>query len=326
MGNNVVVVCCWGDERGLDGDVEAVIALARGITASKSPALHLVVVGPAPDDVNDIAARSCIDQIDRIQHEKLHRFNPDAFVSAMEQYCRELQPTLVLVPQTFEGRTLAPRLAGRVGGAALMNATGFEDLDGTLRVHTSAYGGDTCATYSFAPDCMPVIGVLPSGSDPSPPDHPTQPTSTSFDANLDTIEERIEILASPEVAAESLEDAPIIVAGGRGLGEKDNYALVEELAQALGGLPGASRPLVDEGWTDAARQIGLTGKITRPSLYIAAGISGASQHMAGCSAAQTIVAVNSDPDAAIFRYARYGLVADCREVLPALTRALQGTP
>jgi electron transfer flavoprotein alpha subunit len=99
--------------------------------------------------------------------------------------------------------------------------------------------------------------------------------------------------------------------------------LVEELAEALGGLPAASRPIVDDGWTDSSRQVGLTGKITRPSLYIAAGISGASQHMAGCSASKTIVAINSDPDASIFRYARYGIVGDCLELLPELTRAVQ---
>jgi electron transfer flavoprotein alpha subunit len=100
--------------------------------------------------------------------------------------------------------------------------------------------------------------------------------------------------------------------------------VVEELAQTLGGMAAVSRPLVDNGWVDSSRQVGLTGKITRPTLYIAAGISGASQHMAGCAAAKTIVAVNTDPDAAIFRYARYGIVGDCLQILPELTRAVKG--
>ena len=117
-----------------------------------------------------------------------------------------------------------------------------------------------------------------------------------------------------------IEDADIIVAGGRGLGAPENFRLVQELAAALGGMAGASRPIVDDGWAEPARQVGLTGKITRPSLYIAVGISGASQHMVGCAAAKTLVAINRDPDAAIFRYARYGIVGDCLEILPALIR------
>jgi electron transfer flavoprotein alpha subunit len=100
--------------------------------------------------------------------------------------------------------------------------------------------------------------------------------------------------------------------------------LVEELAQALGGMAGASRPIVDDKWADSSRQVGLTGKITRPVLYVAAGISGASQHMVGCSAAKTLVAINRDPDAAIFRYAKYGIVGDCLEILPELTRVVKG--
>jgi electron transfer flavoprotein alpha subunit len=143
--------------------------------------------------------------------------------------------------------------------------------------------------------------------------------------DLGSVDERIRVLQKAEATGPRLDGAEIIVAGGRGLGDRENYKLIEELAEALGGLPGASRPIVDEGWVDSSRQVGLTGTITRPGLYLAAGISGASQHMAGCSAAKTIVAINTDADASIFRYARYGVVGDCLEILPELIRAAKAS-
>ena len=133
-----------------------------------------------------------------------------------------------------------------------------------------------------------------------------------------------ELVSAPVAQGQRLEDAEIIVSGGRGLGKKENFELVKQMAEALGGMWGGSRAIVDDGWIDSSRQVGLTGKITRPGLYVALGISGASQHMAGCSAAKTIIAINKDPDASIFRYARYGVVGDCVELLPELIRAARG--
>jgi electron transfer flavoprotein alpha subunit len=133
--------------------------------------------------------------------------------------------------------------------------------------------------------------------------------------------ERIRVVEPAKAEGPRLEDAGTIVAGGRGLGAREHFTLIEQLAEALGGMAGASRPLVDDGWVDASRQVGLTGRITRPALYVAVGISGASQHMAGCSAAKTIVAINKDAEAAIFKHARYGIVGDCHEILPELIRA-----
>jgi len=156
---------------------------------------------------------------------------------------------------------------------------------------------------------------------PATADAATSPDVRDVAVDLGAVEERIRVVKKAELAGPRLDAADVIVAGGRGLGAPENYKLVVELAEALGGMPGASRPIVDEGWVDSSHQVGLTGTITRPGLYLAAGISGASQHMAGCSAAKTIVAINTDADASIFRYARYGVVGNCLEILPELIRA-----
>jgi electron transfer flavoprotein alpha subunit len=150
------------------------------------------------------------------------------------------------------------------------------------------------------------------------------PKFRALDFDAGAVSERVKVVARAESEGPRLEHAQAIVAGGRGLGCSENYSMVEELAEALGGMAAASRPIVDEGWADPSRQVGLTGKITKPALYIAAGISGASQHMVGCTAAKTLVAINKDADAAIFKYARYGIVGDCLELLPEITRAVKG--
>jgi len=117
-----------------------------------------------------------------------------------------------------------------------------------------------------------------------------------------------------------LEDAQVVVSGGRGLRDRENYSLIRELAASLSGMPGASRAIVDDGWAKPAEQVGLTGAIVSPDLYFAIGVSGASQHMAGCSNSRVLVAINTDPDAPIFRYATYGIVGDCLDILPELIR------
>ena len=191
-----------------------------------------------------------------------------------------------------------------------------------LSVTTAAFGGDTRAVYEMSGAgpwivCFNANSVLPETSREG-----GQAAVLAVDVELSPASERIRVLERARAQGPRLEHAQTIVAGGRGLGEAGNFRLVEELAQALGGMAGASRPIVDDGWADPSRQVGLTGKITKPGLYIAAGISGASQHMVGCSAAKTLVAINNDPDAAIFRYAKYGIVGDCLEVLREVTKAV----
>ena len=204
-----------------------------------------------------------------------------------------------------------------------MNALDIEMTGDDTLVTASAYGGDTNAVYRLTGPAPHIVAVMPNAGAPEPAASRTNPTLKEFSVDLSAVTERIRVVTAARMEGTRLEDAQVIVAGGRGLGSPSNFRLIEELADAVGGMPAASRPLVDDGWTETTRQVGLTGRITRPALYMALGISGASQHMAGCSAAKTIVAVNRDPDAAIFRYAKYGIVGDCLEIIPELIAAVR---
>jgi electron transfer flavoprotein alpha subunit len=280
-------------------------------------------LGELPEDAADTGSRYGVTSIHHIVGVPASAAGTDALVEALAQYCRQLGPRLVLFNQSFDARLIAPRLAGSLSAAVLMNAIQVMVDGDETRVIASAYGGDTHAVYRIAGKGPHIVAVMPNAVEPQPSEQRSAPITERIAVDLSRVEERIRVVSPARSEGARLEDAQVIVAGGRGLGSPANFRLIEELAEAAGGMPAASRPLVDEGWTEAARQVGLTGRITRPALYIALGISGASQHMAGCSAAKTIVAVNRDPDAAIFRYAKYGIVGDCLEIIPELIKALR---
>lgn len=320
-----VVICSW--DRGRDGlpvGAEAILTLARRLATAEGGELKWLVLGSMPERVVEIAGTYGVAAVQQIDDAKLGSFRPDAFVEALAQYFAQESPHALLFNQTFDVRLVAPRLAARAAAGVVMNAVDVAVDGEKLKVTAAAYGGDTRVVYELVADAC-VIGVTADALLPAPPAGGASSLEVqSIPVDLGLVEERIQVLEEARTEGPRLEDAQIIVAGGRGLGAPENFKLVEDLAKALGGMAGASRPIVDDGWVDSSRQVGLTGKITRPVLYVAAGISGASQHMVGCSAAKTLVAINRDPDAAIFRYAKYGVVGDCLEILPELTRAVKG--
>ncbi len=316
-----VVVCSWGSaaERG----IEEVLTAARVYSIAAGLPLHWAVAGMDRDAARALAARYGVAVVDVITHPKLQGFAPDALVEAFTQYCTRSQPALLLFNQTAASRLVAPRLASRLSAAVVTNVFALQREAGGLQVSATAYGGDTQVVYRM-PSRISVVCLVPTTLAAEPASSASEPACHQVEVDLGAIEERFKVSSAPKPEGPRLEDAEIIVSGGRGLGKADNLALVRDLASALGGMWGGSRPIVDDGWIDSSRQVGLTGKVTRPRLYVAVGISGASQHMAGCSAAKTIVAINKDPDAAIFRYASYGIVGDCLEVMPELIKAARG--
>ncbi len=228
----------------------------------------------------------------------------------------------VLIPASNDGRDIAGRLSAMLDRPVLTNVTGLRAGDELLSEHP-VFGGTQTAVARLRGEGPGLFVVRAksfvaeaTGDSPAPRVAlaPSAPTTRAATVRASHVEER---------SGPALEDAAVVVSGGRGLGDVASYSLIEELARLLGGAPGASRAIVDAGWVPYAYQVGQTGKTVKPELYVACGISGATQHMVGMKGASHIVAINKDPDAPIFSIADLGIVGDVHAVLPALVAALK---
>ncbi|MDP2674665.1 MAG: electron transfer flavoprotein subunit alpha/FixB family protein [Dehalococcoidia bacterium] len=248
----------------------------------------------------------------------------DAYVTVAERICKETDSAVVLFGQTMMGRDLAPRLAARLGTAVAMDCVELALSGDRLQATRPCYGGSARARYSI--NGTPQMATLrakvydPPARDPS---RQAEVVKQPAGVSEDSIRVRITGRRKEAVEGVRLEDATVVVSGGRGVGGPEGFQSLEELAKLMGGAVGASRAVCDLGWYPVATQIGLTGKVVTPDLYIAVGISGASQHMAGISQVKNIVAINKDPEATIFKSSRFGVVGDWKEVVSAFTEKVR---
>jgi electron transfer flavoprotein alpha subunit len=235
-------------------------------------------------------------------------------------------PDAILIPTTYDGRDVAGRLSARLDRPVLTNVVGLEqDGDGQLVSEHAIFGGSEVlkARFTAAPPALFVVRAKSFAAEeaeaPAAPEVVTVAVPELGATNGAAITDRhVEQRSGPK-----LDEAAVVVSGGRGLGEAGRYQLIEELAQLLHGAPGASRAIVDAGWVPYAYQVGQTGKTVKPTVYIAAGISGATQHMVGMKGSKNIVAINKDEEAPIFSIADLGIVGDVSKVLPKLIEALK---
>jgi len=249
------------------------------------------------------------------------RYSPLPFVTALAKKVEAEKPDLVLLGATLNGRDLGARLAARLGRAYAADVTDLRAAGNALELDKPMYAGKVRAKLRL--DLPAVVSVRP-GAMPLK-EGAAAPDVAKIDA--DASAERLTFVKLVATATEakrvSLSEARVVVSGGRGLKGPENWHLVEELADALGGAVGASRAVTDAGWRPNEEQVGQTGKTVTPDLYVALGISGAIQHLAGMTSSKVIVAVNKDPDADIFKIADYGVVADVFEFVPAFTEAVK---
>ena len=322
MSAPILVVCGHGAGRPRAASDE-LLGLAGELARRSGGDVVAVTLGES-DGANDLIARGAR-TVYEIEHALLVAGHVEAMTAALAQVCRDVGPAVVLLDHDSAGADLAPRLAFRLGGSVATGCVAVDYAADRYLCTRPRQGGIAREVVSFRN--APVVATVRAGNhDAAVADQARQGhiVRVAFEPSGEDVRTRVlERRKESNEAGPCLEEARIIVAGGRGLNGPEGFCVLAELAQALGGVVGASRVPCDLGWCPRSWQIGLTGKTVIPELYIAVGISGASHHMAGCGNAKTIVAVNTDPDAAIFRDARYGVIGDYQALIPALTAEIR---
>jgi electron transfer flavoprotein alpha subunit len=296
-----------------------VVSEARRLAGGLGASVSSVLIGPGTESLAPELASYGADRVVVFDDAALGAYATEAYALALAQAISDAKPSVVLVPFTAMGKDLAPRVAAKAGAGLASDCVALEAKGGKLVARRPMYAGKAYATVEWSGE--PQIATLrPNVFAPGQPDASRQAevVKGSVDASSRA---KVTAVAASAQGKVQLAEAQIIVSGGRGLKGKENFPLVEALAEAMGAAVGASRAVVDAGWVDHQMQVGQTGKTVSPTLYVACGISGAIQHLAGMSSSRCIVAINKDADAPIFKVADYGILGDVFEVLPKLTAA-----
>ena len=251
----------------------------------------------------------------------LELYSSDGYAEVVVKAVEQAQPSAIFFAGTAMGRDLAPTVAARLGVGAIPDVVGLT-LDGeTFSACRPVYSGKAVATVDTASNTPQVISLRPNVF--AAEEAGGAGEVVALDGLSLSIRAVVKELLEAEGGELDVAEADVIVSGGRGIKGPENFALIKSLADALGGAVGASRAAVDAGWIEHSHQVGQTGKVVSPSLYVAAGISGAIQHLAGMSSSKVIVAINKDPDAPIFKIADYGIVGDLFDVIPPMVDAIK---
>jgi electron transfer flavoprotein alpha subunit len=282
-----------------------------------------VLIGNNVEELSQEVFAAGADVVYLVESPELAHYSTDGYTATFVDLINTYKPSVILLGATNDGRDLGPRVACRVGTGLTADCTGLgiDEATGLVAWTRPAFGGNIMATI-LCPDHRPQMGtVRPSVFKRPEPDYKKNGEIIKVASKVKAEDIRTKLIDIVRVCTAScnLEEAEIIVSGGRGLGKAENFCYVEELANVLGGAVGASRAAVDAGWKPHMHQVGQTGKTVGPKLYFACGISGAIQHLAGMASSDIVIAINKDPEAPIFKMADYGIVGDLTEVLPILT-------
>lgn len=317
MSNDVLVVAEIRDGALKKISLE-MLGEGRNIADQLGGDVQAVALGHGVADVATTLAHYGAQKIFVADDPSLENYTAEGYTNVLANLVKQTRPALVLLGATTAGKDLAPRLAARLAVGLASDCTGFAVQDGEVLMTRPIYAGKAIATIKEAG--RPYMATIRPNIFAAP-EADTSRAAEVENIPADAGEIRAKVLEMIMEAGERVEltEADIVVSGGRGLKAPEHFALIEELADVLGAAVGASRATVDAGWKDHSYQVGQTGKVVTPTLYIACGISGAIQHLAGMKTSKYIVAVNKDPEAPIFKVADYGIVGDLFKVVPVLT-------
>ena len=303
------------------------LAPARELANKMEQKLVAVIIGGNVENIANEAIAYGADEVLLVEGDEYYNYSTDAYGDALETLVHKYKPSTILLGATHNGRDLGPRVACNLNTGLSADCTIMDyDKENSNVIWTRpTYGGDLMASI-LCSDHRPQMGTVRQGIfKKAKKNRDRTGVIIREDIHIAKEDIRLKLIERVKEVAErvELEEAEIIVAAGRGIGSPEGYKIIEDFAKELNGVPAASRAIVDAGWVPYAYQVGQTGKIVSPKLYIACGISGAMQHTMGMSGSDCIVAINKDPDAPIFDVADYGIVGDLFEVIPELIEVLK---
>ncbi len=297
------------------------VTAARGLVGETGGGVHVVLIGNELDALAEDARGYATGKVYVVKNPALANYSTQGYAAAMEAVIKEADPGFVLFGATAMGKDLSARLASRFGAALMTDCTEVGIENGVLRVIRPVYSGKVYAEVVSVGDGIKMASIRPNIY---PPAEKSNGSAEIVDIGLpiqpDSIGAFVKEIVKSAGGGKDVTEAEIIVSGGRAMKSAENFELLQELADVLGATVGASRAAVDAGYAPHSIQVGQTGKVVNPKLYIACGISGAIQHLVGMRTSKVVVAINKDPNAPIFQKADFGIVGDLFEIVPLLTK------
>jgi len=320
MANDVLVFAELRDGRFKKINAE-LLSVAADLARKSGGSVGLAVLGSGLENATKEAASYPVAKIFVVDHPLLSKYSTQGFASGLDAVIRQDRPAIVLFGATSMGKDLSARLAARLGAALMTDCVSVDFEDGCLKAKRPVYSGKVYATVVTTRDGIKMASIRPNIYPPAEKSAGVaERVSVALDIKAEEIRAVVRDIEGAATGRKDVTEAEIIVAGGRSLKSEENFKILEELADVLGGAVGASRAAVDAGYAPHSRQIGQTGKVVNPKLYIACGVSGAIQHLVGMRTSKVIVAINKDPNAPIFQNADFGVVGDMFEIVPLLTQ------